>query len=73
MALTNIIHSEFWLPWKQNENCQHFLQNAIPFNIKLDSMCAIHIVLCFLYVVGNLGGTHFIYMARVTRVTLRHV
>ena len=57
IALTHTIHSEFWL----------------PFNVKLDKIYAIHIILSFPYLVGNLVGTHFIYMARVTRVTLRHV
>jgi len=67
IALTNTIHSEFWLQWKQNENCQLCLQSTLPFNVKLDKICAIHIV-SFLYIMGYLVGTHVIYIARVTRV-----
>jgi len=73
ISLTNTNHSELWLPRKQNENCQQFLQNALPFNV-LD-MCATHIVLCYLYIVVNLAEIYFLIwlVDNVTRVTLKHI
>ena len=69
IALTNTIHTEFLLPWKQTESGQQFLQNAFPLNVKLDKVVLLPFVF---YVVGTLAGTPFIYKVRVTRVITRH-